>query len=57
MQFLAKTAVEKGCGRFEWSVLDWNQPAINFYQKIGAVVMPDWRICRMTGESLKSFAK
>ncbi|VXD20248.1 N-acetyltransferase ats1 [Planktothrix serta PCC 8927] len=52
---LAELAVSRGYGRLEWSVLDWNQPAINFYQKIGATVLPDWRICRLTGESLKQY--
>ena len=49
---LAQLAVERGCGRFEWSVLDWNENAINFYQNMGADVMPDWRICRVTGDAL-----
>jgi len=44
--------VQSGCGRFEWSVMDWNQSALDFYQAIGATVMPDWRICRVTGEAL-----
>ena len=49
---LASLAVERGCGRFEWSVLDWNADAIRFYERMGATVMPDWRICRVTGEAL-----
>ena len=49
---LAALAVERGCGRFEWSVLDWNADAIRFYERLGATVMPDWRICRVTGEAL-----
>ncbi|MEO6031977.1 MAG: GNAT family N-acetyltransferase [Burkholderiaceae bacterium] len=49
---LAQTALERGCGRFEWSVLDWNEPAIRFYRGMGATVMPDWRICRVSGEAL-----
>ena len=49
---LAALAVERGCGRFEWSVLDWNEGAIRFYQGMGASVLPDWRICRMTGDAL-----
>ncbi|MDD0812237.1 GNAT family N-acetyltransferase [Curvibacter sp. RS43] len=53
LQALAALAVQRGCGRFEWSVLDWNQPAIDFYQAMGATVMPDWRICRVTGEALQ----
>lgn len=48
----ARIAVARGCGRFEWSVLDWNQPAIDFYRSLGAELLPDWRICWMTGESL-----
>ena len=52
----ARVAVERRCGRFEWSVLDWNQPAIEFYQSIGATMLPDWRICRITGEALTRFA-
>jgi GNAT superfamily N-acetyltransferase len=54
---LAKLAVERQCGRFEWSVLDWNAPAINFYKGMGAELLPDWRICRVTGDSLTSLAK
>jgi GNAT superfamily N-acetyltransferase len=45
-------AVAEGCGRFEWSVLDWNANAIAFYQQMGATVMPDWRVCRVAGEAL-----
>ena len=52
---LAALAVERGHGRFEWSVLDWNENAIRFYQRLGATVMPDWRICRMAGDALKEF--
>ena len=51
----ARIAVTRGCGRFEWSVLDWNEPAIQFYQALGAEVLPDWRICRLTGASLLRF--
>lgn len=56
LQHLGALAVERGCGRFEWSVLDWNANAIHFYEKMGAVVMPDWRICRITGSALQAFA-
>ncbi|MBV8887798.1 MAG: GNAT family N-acetyltransferase [Chroococcidiopsidaceae cyanobacterium CP_BM_RX_35] len=49
---LAQLAVERGCGRLEWSVLDWNQPAISFYRRLGAAILEDWRICRVTGETL-----
>jgi len=50
---LAQLAVERGCGRFEWSVLDWNENAIRFYERMGASVMSDWRICRVTGDALQ----
>jgi GNAT superfamily N-acetyltransferase len=50
---VAKLATARNCGRFEWSVLDWNESAIAFYEKIGASVLPDWRICRVTGEALE----
>jgi GNAT superfamily N-acetyltransferase len=53
---LAAVALERGCGRFEWSVLDWNVNAIAFYEKLGATVMPDWRICRVTGTGLETLA-
>ncbi|MET0282969.1 MAG: GNAT family N-acetyltransferase [Polyangiales bacterium] len=49
---LAQLAVARDYGRFEWSVLDWNANAIAFYEKMGATVMPDWRICRVTGQAL-----
>jgi GNAT superfamily N-acetyltransferase len=52
---VGRIAVERECGRFEWRVLDWNERAIAFYEKIGATVMPDWRICRTTGEALERF--
>lgn len=53
---LARLAVERHCGRFEWMVLDWNTPAIQFYESLGAVVAPEWKLCRMTGEPLQRFA-
>jgi GNAT superfamily N-acetyltransferase len=53
---LARVAVQRGCHRFEWSVLDWNEPAIGFYRRAGARVMEDWRICRMTGDALHALA-
>lgn len=53
---VAAIAVERRCGRFEWSVLDWNQPAIDFYTKMGATVMPDWRIVRITDDALARLA-
>jgi GNAT superfamily N-acetyltransferase len=54
---LGRLALERGCGRFEWSVLDWNENAIRFYEKLGASVLPDWRICRVTGDALKAIAQ
>ena len=57
LQHLGALAVARGCGRFEWSVLDWNERAIRFYEAMGATVMPDWRICRVTGDTLAAFAK
>jgi len=54
---LARIAVERRCGRFEWTVLDWNTSAQAFYEKLGAVVMPDWRITRVTGEALVSLSR
>lgn len=51
---LAALAVERGYGRFEWSVLDWNEGAIRFYERMGATVMPDWRICRIAGDALQA---
>ncbi|CAD6550645.1 GNAT family N-acetyltransferase [Paraburkholderia metrosideri] len=56
LQRLAALAVERRCGRFEWTVLDWNQPAISFYEKMGATVLPDWRVVRVTGNALEQLA-
>ncbi|MEO7245131.1 MAG: GNAT family N-acetyltransferase [Rubrivivax sp.] len=52
---LGALAVERGCGRFEWSVLDWNEPAIGFYERMGATLLPEWRICRVSGDALHRF--
>jgi GNAT superfamily N-acetyltransferase len=54
---LARLATERQYGRFEWSVLDWNENAIRFYEKLGATLLPDWRICRVTGDALAAFAR
>ena len=54
---LAALAHERGCGRFEWAVLDWNEPAIRFYEALGAQVLPDWRICRVTGAALETLSR
>lgn len=52
LQAVRQLAVERGCGRFEWSVLNWNQRAIEFYEKMGAKRMSEWTICRLTGQAL-----
>jgi GNAT superfamily N-acetyltransferase len=53
---VAKIARERNCGRLEWSVLDWNQPAIEFYERLGATILSDWRICRMSSEQFAALA-
>ena len=53
---VARTAKERGCGRFEWAVLDWNEPSIAFYKKLGAVPMSDWTVFRVTGRALDKLA-
>jgi GNAT superfamily N-acetyltransferase len=57
LRHVGALAHARGCGRFEWSVLDWNAPAIALYEKMGATVMPEWRICRVSGEGLAAFAR
>lgn len=54
---LAKIAVERGCGRLEWSCLDWNQPSIDFYRSLGAVPMDEWTVYRAAGETLQKLAE
>ena len=56
MAALARIAVQRDCGRFEWSVLDWNAPAIGFYRRIGAVGMDEWTVQRLEGEALHALA-
>jgi len=56
MIHLAKLAVERDCGRFEWSVLDWNEPAIRFYRSLGATGLDEWTVQRVTGEALTTLA-
>ena len=53
---LARLAKERGCGRVEWAVLDWNKPSIDFYRSIGAVPMDDWTVFRLIGEALDNLA-
>ena len=56
LRHLAGLAVERGCGRFEWRVLDWNTPSIRFYESLGAVVMPEWQLVRMTEPEFRALA-
>jgi diamine N-acetyltransferase len=56
-KYLAQKAVAEKCGRMEWWVLDWNEPAINFYRGLGAAAMDEWTVQRLTGDALKSFAE
>ncbi|ELQ07112.1 GNAT family N-acetyltransferase [Xanthomonas translucens] len=56
LRHLARQALAEGCGRFEWSVLDWNQPAIEFYQAAGAQAQDEWTVYRLQGEALARFA-
>jgi GNAT superfamily N-acetyltransferase len=57
LEHLGALAVQRGYGRFEWSVLDWNESAISFYERMGAKLLPDWRICRITGDALAAFGR
>jgi GNAT superfamily N-acetyltransferase len=57
LKHLAKLALSRDCGRFEWSVLDWNEPAIKFYESFGAELKKEWITTRISGESLKALAK
>jgi len=53
---LAGLAVERGCGRFEWRVLDWNAPSIQFYESLGARILPEWHLVRMTPDTIARLA-
>jgi GNAT superfamily N-acetyltransferase len=57
LSHLAGLANQRGYGRFEWSVLDWNVNAIRLYEGMGATVMPEWRICRVSGDALRNFGR
>lgn len=57
LQWLARTAIERDCGRLEWSVLDWNEPSINFYKNLGAVLKSEWQIFRLTGPALSALSQ
>ena len=56
LQHLARLAIERRCGRLEWAVLDWNEPAIGFYKRLGAEAMEDWTVFRLSGEPLRRLA-
>jgi RimJ/RimL family protein N-acetyltransferase len=56
LERLAQVAVDRGCGRLEWAVLDWNQDAIRFYERLGARPNSDWTVYRMSGEALRALA-
>ncbi len=56
MRHIAKLAVERGCGRFEWSVLDWNEPSIRFYRQLGAIAQDEWTVQRLSGDALQALA-
>jgi GNAT superfamily N-acetyltransferase len=56
LRHLAALAIERGCGRFEWHVLDWNEPSIRFYESLGATLMPEWELVRMTEPQLSALA-
>ena len=56
LRYLARLAVERDCARLEWAVLDWNEPAIRFYRKLGAVAMDDWTVQRVAGDALRALA-
>ena len=57
LRALAKVAVRRGCGRMEWTVLDWNRPAIGFYRRLGAKLHKEWVLTRLTGASLRRLAR
>lgn len=57
LRHVAEVAISRGCGRLEWSVLDWNAPALGFYQRLGATPMSDWTVHRVTGEALRALAE
>ena len=57
MAYMADVAIQNKCERFEWMVLDWNRPALNFYEELGATVLDNWRICRLNGVTLANLAR
>jgi GNAT superfamily N-acetyltransferase len=57
LSYLAKLAIERDCGRLEWACLDWNEPAICFYKNLGAEILNDWKVFRLTGNTLSKLAE
>jgi GNAT superfamily N-acetyltransferase len=57
LAWLARTAIERGCGRLDWAVLDWNEPSIGFYRSLGAVALDDWTTFRLSGGALEAMAR
>jgi GNAT superfamily N-acetyltransferase len=57
LRALARIAIDRGCGRLEWSVLAWNEPALRFYESLGATLMVEWRLCRVAGDAIERLAK
>lgn len=57
LKSVGQLAVDRGCGRLDWNVLDWNSPAIAFYERMGAEIKPEWQLCRVTGDALQDFAQ
>jgi diamine N-acetyltransferase len=57
LSHLAKLSIEQGCSRLQWTVLDWNAPSIEFYKSLGAVMMDEWKLCRVNGAALAQLAK
>jgi hypothetical protein len=56
MIYLARLALQRDCGRFEWAVLDWNQPSLDFYHSLGSLPMSDWTVHRLSGQALQDLA-
>ncbi len=57
LSHLARLGVEHGCSRLQWTVLDWNTPSIEFYKSLGAAMMDEWKLCRVSGSALTQLAK
>jgi RimJ/RimL family protein N-acetyltransferase len=57
LSFIAGIGVDRGCGRLEWAVHDWNQPAIRFYERLGAQALAEWTVFRVTGKAFEELAQ